>query len=329
MPDRLRIYFTIDTETSIGGAWQNAGPPLPLGPTVFGEAGGKQYGVTLIMDILEQHGFAGTFFTEVFCSYHLGMDAVAKAFACIQKRGHDIQLHLHPVHRFYWEYTQGNPRREKDLMFQFPAEEQRQLIQDGVALFKELSGKPPRAFRAGCYGASEVTLAALRECGISIDSSYNLSFLDNTCGFKSRSLNAPTFIEGMHEFPVTNFTSGLSGSYKPLEISAVSVAEILATIRSLQRGDCRDVVLVFHSFSFLKRRGARFEKARPDRIVIHRFRKLCLELWKMRDEVEVAVLGNANPPDPLPRQPHAIPSLGWFRPAIRKTIQGLDHIPWV
>jgi hypothetical protein len=281
------------------------------------------------MNILEERGFRATFFIEVFCSYHLGMDSVATVFDCIQKRGHDAQLHLHPVHRFYWEYTQGNPRREKDLMFQFPEEEQRQLIQDGVRLFRQLSGKLPRAFRAGCYGASEVTLGALREAGVLIDSSYNLSFLDKTCGFRNRPLNAPQVVEGVREFPVTNFTSGRPGSYKPLEISAVSVPEILATIRSLQKTDCRDVVLVFHSFSFLKRRGVRFERACPDRIVIHRFRKLCEELWKMRDEVEVAVLGNANLSDPLPRQPHTIPSLGWFHPAVRKTIQGIDYIPWV
>jgi hypothetical protein len=329
MSDRLRVYFTIDTETSIGGAWQNAGPPLPLGPTVFGESGGQRYGVTLIMDILEQYGFTGTFFVEVFCSYHLGMDALAEAIECIQNRGHDVQLHLHPVHRFYWEYMQGSPRREQDLMFQFTAEEQRQLIQDGVRLFRRLSGRPPRAFRAGCYGASEVTLAALRESGVLIDSSYNLSFLDKTCGFQSRPLNAPQFMEGVHEFPVTNFSSGRTGWYKPLEISAVSVWEILAAIRSLEMSDCRDVVLIFHSFSFLKRRGVRFEKACPDRIVIQRFRKLCLELWKMRDEVEVSVLGNANLSNPLPKQPHTIPSVSWFRAAARKTVQGLDYIPWV
>ena len=328
-PERLRVYFTVDTETSIGGAWDNAGPPLPLKNTVFGENQSGTFGIPLIMDILEERGFRATFFIEVFCSYHLGLEPVAAVFDDIQKRGHDAQLHLHPVHRFYWEYTQGGARREQDLLFQFSADEQYQLVKDGVALFRQLSGKSPRAFRAGCYGASETTLAALREAGVPIDSSYNLSFLDKTCGFRSRPLNAPQVLEGVHEFPVTNFSVGRPGSYKPLEISAVSVAEILATIRSLQNTDCRDVVLVFHSFSFLKRRGVRFEKARPDRIVIQRFKRLCSELWKMRDEIEVAVLGDVNLSNPLPRQPHAIPSLGWLHPAIRKTVQGIDYIPWV
>jgi hypothetical protein len=328
--EKLRVYFTIDTETSMGGAWTNgASRPLAVARTIFGEVNSRSYGVPLIMDLLEERGFIGTFFVEVFCSYLLGAEEVAPVFRSIQGRGHDVQLHLHPVHRFYRDFLQGRPRREKDLMFQFPLAEQIELIRDGVELFKQFAGRPPRAYRAGCYGASELTLKALRENGILIDSSYNLSFLDKTCGFQTRPLNAPQCMEGVHEFPVTNFISGPSQGYKPLEISAVSVSEILSTIRSLQKSDCRDVVLVFHSFSFLKRRGIRFEKACPDRIVIHRFRKLCLELWKMRDEVEVAALGNANLPAPLPSQPHTIPSVGWLLPVVRKTVQGLDYIPWV
>lgn len=326
---KLRVYFTVDTETSMGGAWHNgAKAPLPVARTIFGEVGSQSYGVPLIMDLLEERGFRGTFFIEVFCSYLRGEDEMAKVFEAIQSRGHDAQLHLHPVQRFYRDYLQGGARREKDLMWEFPAPEQAALIREGVELFTRFAGKPPRAYRAGCYGASEATLGALRENGIVIDSSYNLSFLDQTCGFRTRDLNAPRCIDGVMEFPVTNFLSA-SGGYKPLEISAVSASEILSAIRSLLKTDCRDVVLVFHSFSFLKRRGVRYENACPDRIVIRRFRELCLQLWKMRDEVEVAVLGSANLPDPLPRQPHTIPSVGWIRPVVRKAVQAIDYVPWV
>jgi len=327
--DKVRVYFTVDTETSLGGSWRNAGGPLPVARTIFGENRGGTYGVPLIMDILEQYGFRATFFIEVFCSYLLGAEEVGKVFQCIQKRGHDVQLHLHPVQRFYRDFLQGHARREQDLMFQFPPDEQKALVREGVELFRKFSGSAPRAFRAGCYGASEVTLTALRENGVLIDSSYNLAFLDQTCGFRQRPLNAPRVLDGVHEFPVTNFNSCGAGSYKSLEISAVSVWEILATIRHLKKNGCRDVVLVFHSFSFLKRRGVRFEKARQDRIVIHRFRRLCSELARMHDEVEVSVFGNLDLNRVDPCQPQMIPSLGWLRPAVRKAVQGLDYIPWI
>lgn len=328
--EKLRVYFTVDTETSMGGAWRNrALRPLPLDRTVFGEHGSGFYGIPLIMDILEEHDFRATFFTEVFCAYTVGFEEVEKVFRYIQDRGHDAQLHLHPGFRFYPDFLQGHPRRGSDLMFQFSAEEQGELVREGVTLFRQLNGKAPRAFRAGSYGASEVTLTALRENGLEIDSSYNLFCLDQSCGFRYRPLNAPQILEGIHEFPVTNFRAGPRWAYKPLEISAVSVGEILATLRCLQQIGCRDVVLVFHSFSFLKNRGFRFERCRPDRIVIHRFRKLCAALSHMREEVEVAVLGEADLSRTLPSQPQMVPSLGLVRPALRKMVQGLNRLPWI
>jgi hypothetical protein len=330
MSGKLRVYFTVDTETSMGGAWDNAEfTPLPLSRTVFGENGSGSYGVSLIMDILEEYGFSATFFVEVFCAYNVGFESVARVFDYIQRRGHDVQLHLHPVQRFYRDFVQGGPRREQDFMFQFPPDEQRELIREGIDLFKQFSGKTPRAYRAGCYAASEVTLSALRENGIEIDSSYNLAFLDQTCGFQYRPLNAPQVLEGIYEFPVTNFNVGRNGSYKPLEISAVSVSEILATLRSLAKSGCGGAVLVFHSFSFLKNRDNRFEKCIPSRIVIHRFRNLCSELLQLREELEVSVLGKADLPSVESRQPQVVPNLGWLRPAMRKTVQGLDYIPWI
>lgn len=327
--DKVRVYFTVDTETSLGGAWRNGRGPLSAARTIFGENGRGAYGVPLIMDILEQYGFRATFFVEVFCSYLLGADEMSRVFQCIQNRGHDVQLHLHPVQRFYRNFLEGHPRREQDLMFQLPPDEQNELVHEGVELFRRFSGVAPRAFRAGCYGASEVTLAALRKNGVLIDSSYNLAFLDRTCGFKQRPLNAPAVVEGIHEFPVTNFKSGGAGAYKSLEISAVSVWEILATIRRMTESGCRDVVLVFHSFSFLKNRDVRFEKARRDRIVIHRFRRLCAELARLSDEIEVSVFGSVDLARVQASNAQVVPSLGFLRPAVRKVVQGLNYIPWI
>ena len=298
----IRVYFTVDTETSMGGAWSNPSyTPLPLDCTVFGKYGSRLYGVPLIMDILEAYGFRATFFTEVFCAYNVGYEPVAAVLRSIQARGHDAQIHLHPEQRFYRDYVQGGKRREEGLMFAFPAAEQCELIREGIALFRELSGKTPTAYRAGCYGGSEVTLKALRENGIAIDSSYNLAYRGNTCGFKTEVLNAPVIMEGIYEFPVTVFrVSGVPG-HKPLEISAVSVGEIIATIRHLQKAGCRDVVLVLHSFSLLKNAGVRYESCRPDNLVIRRLKKLCGILSELRGEVEVCILGET--PRRFPRRP--------------------------
>jgi hypothetical protein len=327
--DKTRVYITVDTETSLGGAWRNpAYTPLPLERSVFGKIGSKYYGIPLIMDILEEFGFRGTFFTEVFCSYLVGADDVAKACRLISDRGHDCQLHLHPVFRLYRDYQQGGPRREMDLMFQFPLQEQRELIGEGVDLFRKLAGKPPRAYRAGGYGAAETTLAALQEHGVAIDSSYNLAYLGQSCGFDARDLNAPVKIHSVYEFPVTVFRVQGASGYKPLEISAVSANEILSAISALRKAGCRDVVLILHSFSLMKNLKLRFDESTPDHIVIRRFRKLCAALSERSDTLDVRTLGDLDLNTiPIP-QPHVMPSLGWIQPAVRKLVQGVNRFSW-
>jgi hypothetical protein len=281
------------------------------------------------MDILEEHGLRATFFTEVFCAYIVGDGEVARVCRYIRERGHDCQLHLHPVYRFYRDFRQGQPRREIDLMFQLRPDEQALLIAEGVKLFKQLSGASPRAYRAGCYGASETTLAALRDNGVEIDSSYNLSYMGTTCGFQTPHLNAPTIINGVCEYPVTVFrVRGVSG-YKPLEISAVSVAETLATLRALRRGGCPSAVLSLHSFSLLKDCGTRFDRCRPDRLVIRRLRRLCEALRDMQDEVEVAVLGEAAGDGAQQARDQVIPTVGWMQASIRKAAQAANRVPWL
>jgi peptidoglycan/xylan/chitin deacetylase (PgdA/CDA1 family) len=329
-PDRLRVYITVDTETSLGGAWGNpASEPLPLDGPVFGRRGSRCYGIPLIMDILEEHGFRATFFTEVFCAYSLGYAAVEQLFRYILDRGHDPQLHLHPVYRFYRDARRGEPGREIDLMWRLSADEQAELIGEGVSLFQELSGKTPRAYRAGCYGASETTVEILKQNGVAIDSSYNMAYQGVNCGFQRQQLNAPEVIAGILEFPVTVFRVAGSPGYKPLEISAVSAGEILLVIRALREAGCRDVVLVLHSFSLLKNLGLRFDRCRPDHIVIQRLRRLCATLSELKTEVEVGVLGEIDLKRiPVP-QPQIVPSVGWMRPSMRKVVQGMNRLPWV
>jgi len=312
----------------MAGAWNDPTKrPLPLDRSVFGRNNSKYYGIPLIMDILEEHSFRATFFTEMLCSYVLGRNEVGNVLSYIRRRGHDAQLHLHPVYWYYHHFLQGQPRREKDLMFELPMEEQETLIGLGVELFREFTGSSPRAYRAGCYGASESTLGVLRRFGIEVDSSYNLCYLDRSCGFQHRPLNGPAYLAGIQEFPVTNFRVASQSGYKPLEIGAVSVGEVLATMDSLKRAGCRDVVVSLHSFSFMKTLTDRY--CQPDHVAIYRFKKLCAAISKLSSEVDVPVLGEANLDNEPMKGSECVPCLGWARPAVRKVVQGLNRIPWV
>lgn len=324
----MRVYITVDTETSMGGAWRNpSARPLPLAIAVYGKLGSRSYGIPLLMDIMEAHGMRGTFFTELFCGYVLGFSEVEGVLDYTIRRGHDAQLHLHPVYWHYSQYLEGGEKRAKDLMWDRTAEEQDDLIGRGVELFRKFTGAPPRAYRAGCYGASETTLATLLRHGIEIDSSYNLCYLGQTCRFEGPLLNGPCRIGGVGEFPVTCFRAYFPSGYKPLEVGAVSVSETISTIRSLREAGCRDVVLSLHSFSFLKNMEGPPGRCRPDRLVIRRFEKLCRWLASTK-EVECAVLGNAALPGGESRSDY-IPTVGMRHSMARRVTQGVNRIPWI
>jgi hypothetical protein len=80
----VNVYITVDTECSLGGAWENPHWKL-VGPdrAVLGRIGSQFFGIPLIMDILEEHGLRGTFFSEVLVRDLLGRDELAEAYAPI------------------------------------------------------------------------------------------------------------------------------------------------------------------------------------------------------------------------------------------------------
>ena len=107
------------------------------------------------------------------------------------------------------------------------------------------------------------------------------------------------------------------------------MGEILRlTIEFCARPAAESVVLVLHSFSLLKNTSRRYEGSTPDRIVIHRLRKLCAALKERRAEIEVAVLSEVGPPAAPAAAQQFIPSVGWLRPALRKVVQGVNRLPW-
>jgi hypothetical protein len=113
-----------------------------------------------------------------------------------------------------------------------------------------------------------------------------------------------------------------------LEIGAVSVGEVVATIRRLQAAGRKDVVLSLHSFSFLKKADVRYLRRRPDYITIQRMRRLCRTLAALRDEIEVPSLGEIDLPLRPLAQPQVIPSMGFLRPTMRTVFQVINRVQW-
>ena len=320
----------------MGGAWTN---PLfePVGPerAILGKIGGEYYGTPRIMDILEDCGLAATFFIEVLAAPVVSEAQLAEAYSQIVSRGHDPQLHLHPVYHFYHLFRQGMISKAElpanmDLIGRHPLQMQIELLTEGCQLFRKFTGKNPVAFRAGCYGGSSSTLTALEKVGIAYDSTFNASHLGANCSIDGIGpTNTPWRAGRVWEVPVTNFETGFwkMRNLKPLDVGAVSLAEMRHVLEEAERGDISPVVFIMHSFSLFKKADVQFRELKPDRLILRRFHGLCRFLSRNSHRFAVRTFGQE------PRFSEArhkkIPSAGSLLPLCRKFVQGVNRVAWL
>jgi hypothetical protein len=100
---RTRVYLTVDIECAEervmrGGRVQ---PPLGYDLRIWGRFKNqpRDLGIGLIMDVVERYGLKATFFTEALGAGYFGEGGLAEVCREILGRGHDVQLHCHPIQR--------------------------------------------------------------------------------------------------------------------------------------------------------------------------------------------------------------------------------------
>jgi hypothetical protein len=150
-----------------------------------------------------------------------------------------------------------------------------------------------RAFRAGNYGASNVTWRAMRAAGLSLSSSLNLSYLGRNCRIRwPREPNAlfATDVEGVWELPISNFSEG-RGRYRHVEICAASFAEMRHYLLEARRLGIPEVTIVTHSFEFFFVDSIAGKRGRPNPVSIERLRSLLDFLRDRSADFEVDTAG--------------------------------------
>jgi hypothetical protein len=333
---KTKVYLTVDVETSMGGAWQNARlRPVPVEKRVFCETGGRGFGLPLMVEELQRYGFRATFFVEVFCSCCLGKDALRPVFDYLLLRDQDVQLHTHPAFRNYSKYD-GSPASLKhygslpDDMNRYSPDEQYQLLEEACGLFTEFAGFPPRAYRAGGYRADRNTLRALRKLGVGVDSSFNPCEPASFPG-EPLSPNSVSLLEGVLEVPVTNARSGAwrMRGWKHLDISAILLSEMKSCLLQAHAGGVRHVVLMMHTFSLIKARDETYARFRPDWTVIRRYQGLLRFFVEHAEQFEVSVLGEFNPDFSDGDAGGVELDMGALVPCVRKGCQALNRVYWV
>src|SRR5262245_65764164 len=123
---------------------------------------------------LEFYGHRATFYVEPFSARCFGIDGLAAVCRAIRARGHEVQLHAHPMQQRPRFRSEGVAAPADD-MHAYSVEEQVKLLQHGLGILGE-AGVPReevRGFRAGNFGADENTWLAMARVGLSVSSNLN------------------------------------------------------------------------------------------------------------------------------------------------------------
>jgi len=309
MGSKPKFIVTVDTET-----FRVAGRMLPFETHHYAELPEGTFGVQRIMDICDEYGAKATFFVDVYMHHSYGEKLVAELCQRIEKTGHDVQLHAHPS----WL-----PGSQHALIREFSLERQVEILMEGKELIERWTGRTPKGFRAGAYGANLDTMRALYRSGFCVDSSYfplnkncELSQqLDNKC------VNQPFYVEGILEIPVTTYwmwKGPFHAKNSKIDVNACSWAELQNVLPKFARSPLEYVVLFLHSFSFSdwdRRRERNLPRIGP----LRRFenllklirRELDGDFQTIGDIAQMKTLTPCSLPDFLPAIPttHCVPRI--------------------
>ena len=137
---KTKVFVTIDTEFSIGGAFADPIRHQPVGAqVVLCEIGRKSQGLGFLLDTFARFGTKATFFVEALNTHYFGDPPMRDLALRIQAAGHDVQLHLHPAWTYFqnldWmDRLQSDP--PSDHMYGRTLDQLNQWLADGIAIFE-------------------------------------------------------------------------------------------------------------------------------------------------------------------------------------------------
>lgn len=268
---KTNFLFTVDVES------RSRGQPTQ---DILGELPGHSgnHGVERMMDLLESHQVRGTFFLNVYEVAKHGDEVVRRVARAIHGRGHDLELHTHP-----------RPMYPPYGMSQASFDEQVEILERGVALIEQWTGKRVVAHRAGAFLANGDTLRAVAAVGLAADCSLAPGSHDSVPLIKE--LGASNLVQrigGVWEIPVTFYEQVRIGPWRSrriLDIEASSLDEIKRVTRVAIRQGLPTVCILMHSFSFTRH-------GRPDERIIRRFSAL-LEWLQAQDDLRIGTIEQA------------------------------------
>lgn len=295
----VEVILSFDIEFDINGALSNYPDEMkPIGlPSLMREAKGNSHGLGFILNALSAFGLKGTFFIETLNAHYFGANEMSSAARQIAKRGHDLQLHIHPCWRYFrdpdWR-SKVKGIQKNDSMAGRSVEETEELIGDAKCLFEEMTKCSPVALRTGNLEIDRAVYQVMRELGITISSSIGLGFWGPSD--PSLRLNSGLWrVEEVIEIPVTSYRGSAllpRNELRLLTVPGTSFPEIVTLLEAARKVGMSPVVLLGHASDFCELKDWRTNpRYVPNRINQGRFKRTCQYLTKRRDLFRVVTFG--------------------------------------
>lgn len=288
---KTRVYITVDVECA-----EERGESQPLQGydlRVFGRFKNQrtELGIGLLMNELEACGLRGTFFTEALGSHSFGRAGLAEACDEMVRRGHDVELHTHPIQRVADYRTRGQAPAKDDIGA-YDIDTQTKLLQEGARILEECGVPKIRGFRAGNFGANNGTWEAMARAGLVVSSNYNPCYFEKNCKMRFDGAGSGLFLapHGVWELPISTFVER-GGGQRHVQITAISLAETVDYLEKARALGIPEVTVVTHSFELCHIDSIAGQLGRPNTINLLRFRGLCRFLKARSDDFEVDTVG--------------------------------------
>ena len=301
----LPVLFTIDTEYSSGlfsnGVARDRAENFSR--CIACETDKGPVGIHYQMDVFDRLGHKAVFFVDPMPALVWGPEAVEEVVTPILQRGHEVQLHLHTE---WLAHAADNPLGSKtgQNLADFDAHDQKVLLEYAIEQLIAAGAPRPVAFRAGNYGANDDTLGALSELGLEFDSSHPPGIANSACGIGLGAGDLlPTQRNNVTELPI-GVIEAAKDTQRHAQLTALSHAELAASVDHAFRNGWPAFVIVSHSFEMMNR-----QRRIPNQIVKARFEKFCESVAKKPDcrmvglaELDAAQLVQASESVPRPVQ---------------------------
>jgi len=332
---RTKVFITVDTEFSIGGAFVDPINNKPVGAqAVLCNIGEEAHGLGFLLDTFSRFGTRATFFVEAFNTYYFGDQPMREFALRIRAAGHDVQLHLHPC----WTYFKNADWMDRlksdpptDHMTGRSVEQLTEWLSDGIAVFERWGIGRPIALRTGSLMVDRSVYQAMEAVGLRFASNVALAlYLPDDRGLH--------FYSGIHQvgdvtevcvLTYVDCSIGNKRHYRTLTITGSSWRETETLLLRAHESNVESVVILTHPFEYVKRRQSDFCRLRRNRINQLRLVRLCEFLRDNSDRYEVATMGDlALSPRATPRSTNVVLMVPATR-TIERMLQNVlnDRIP--